>query len=155
MLKGAGASVMLISPEGDALKYVIQLEFPATNNIAEYEGLVNGLRLAKDLSIWRLLIRRDSQLVAKQVQKEYDYNNDMMVGYLVEVRRMEKLFDGFEVWYVPRLDNHTVDHLAWIASSRAPTPPDVIVEILFKSSMKAEESTSEVGADLMVIDEST
>jgi ribonuclease HI len=52
MLKGVGASVMLISPEGDALKYVIQLEFPATNNIVEYEGLVNGLRLAKDLSIW-------------------------------------------------------------------------------------------------------
>jgi hypothetical protein len=42
---------VLIPPEGDALKYAIQLEFPATNNIAKCEGLVNGLRLAKDLSI--------------------------------------------------------------------------------------------------------
>jgi ribonuclease HI len=50
-LKGAGAGVVLIPPEGDALKYAIQLEFPATNNIAKCEGLVNGLRLAKDLSI--------------------------------------------------------------------------------------------------------
>jgi ribonuclease HI len=50
-LKGAGASVVLIPPEGDILKYAIQLEFSATNNIAEYEGLVNGLRLAKDLGI--------------------------------------------------------------------------------------------------------
>jgi ribonuclease HI len=50
-LKGAGASIMLIPPKGDALKYDIQLEFPTTNNIAEYEGLVNGLRLAKDLGI--------------------------------------------------------------------------------------------------------
>jgi ribonuclease HI len=42
---------MLIPPKGDILKYAIQLEFPVTNNIAEYEGLVTGLRLAKDLSI--------------------------------------------------------------------------------------------------------
>jgi hypothetical protein len=92
--------------------------------------------------------------VANQVQKEYDYNNDMMVGYLAEVRRMEKFFDGFEVRYVPRLDNRDADHLAWIASSRASTPPDIIVERLFKPSVKPEESTSEeVGANLMVIDE--
>jgi hypothetical protein len=50
-LKGAEAGVVLIPPEGDVLKYAIQLEFPATNNIVEYKGLVNGLWLAKDLSI--------------------------------------------------------------------------------------------------------
>jgi hypothetical protein len=50
-LNGARASVMLIPPEGDVLKYAIQLEFPATNNIAEYERLVNDFRLAKDLGI--------------------------------------------------------------------------------------------------------
>jgi ribonuclease HI len=43
---------MLIPLEGDILKYAIQLEFPATNNIAEYKGLVMGLLLAKDLGIW-------------------------------------------------------------------------------------------------------
>jgi hypothetical protein len=51
-LKGAGARVVLIPPEGDILKYVIQLEFPATNNIVEYDGLVTGLWLPKDLGIW-------------------------------------------------------------------------------------------------------
>jgi ribonuclease HI len=50
-LKGAGAGVVLIPPEGDILKYAIQLKFLATNNIAEYEGLITGLRLAKDLDI--------------------------------------------------------------------------------------------------------
>jgi hypothetical protein len=44
-------------------------------------------------------------LVAKQVQKEYDCNNDKMAEYLAEVRRLEKFFDGFEVRNVPRLDN--------------------------------------------------
>jgi ribonuclease HI len=50
-LKGVGAGVMLIPPEGDIMKYAIQLEFSATNNITEYKGLDNGLRLAKDLGI--------------------------------------------------------------------------------------------------------
>jgi ribonuclease HI len=68
-LKRVGAGVMLIPPEGDILKYAIQLEFRATNNIMEYEGLVTSLRLAKDLGIRQLLIRGDSQLVAKLIQK--------------------------------------------------------------------------------------
>jgi hypothetical protein len=55
-----------------------------------------------------------------------------MAEYLAEVRRMEKFFDGFEVQYVPRLDNHDADYLAWIASSRAPTLPDIVIEKLTK-----------------------
>jgi ribonuclease HI len=51
ILKGADADVVLIPPEGDILKYAIQFKFVATNNIAEYEGLVTGLWLAKDLDI--------------------------------------------------------------------------------------------------------
>jgi ribonuclease HI len=50
-LKGARAGIVLIPPEVDILKYAIQLEFSATNNIVEYEGLITGLRLAKDLGI--------------------------------------------------------------------------------------------------------
>jgi hypothetical protein len=42
---------MLIPSEGDILRYVVQFEFPVTNNITEYEGLVTGLWLAKDLGI--------------------------------------------------------------------------------------------------------
>jgi ribonuclease HI len=93
------------------------------------------LPLAKDLSIQQLLIRGDSQLIVKQVQKEYDCNNDKTVEYLAEVRRMEKFFDGFEVQYVPHLNNRDANHLAWIASSRPPTPLDVIIEMLIKPSV--------------------
>jgi ribonuclease HI len=42
-LKGAGAGIMLIPLECHMLKYAIQIEFSATNNIAEYEGLITGL----------------------------------------------------------------------------------------------------------------
>jgi ribonuclease HI len=50
-MKGTGAGVVLIPPEGDMMKYAIQIEFSATNNITEYEGLVTGLQLAKELGI--------------------------------------------------------------------------------------------------------
>jgi hypothetical protein len=60
-----------------------------------------------------------------------------------------KFFDGFEVRYVSGLDNCDDDHLAWIASSRAPTPSDIIVIKLSKPSVKLAESISE--ADLIVI----
>jgi hypothetical protein len=77
-----------------------------------------------------------------------------MTKYLAEVRRMEKFFNGFEVRYVPRLDNTDADYLTWIASSRAPTPPDVIIEKLTKYSIKlVEKAIDAAKLDLMVIDE--
>jgi hypothetical protein len=77
-----------------------------------------------------------------------------MVEYLAEVHMMEKFFDGFKVWYVPRLDNSDVDHLAWIASSIAHTTPDVIIKKLTKPSVRpAKEATETAKLDLMVINE--
>jgi hypothetical protein len=77
-----------------------------------------------------------------------------MSEYLAEVCRMENFFDGFEVWYVPCLDNCDADHLVWIASSRAPTLPDVIIEKLTKHSVRpAEEVIDAAKPGLMVIDE--
>jgi ribonuclease HI len=149
-LKGAGADVVLIPLEGDMLKYAIQIEFSATNNITKYEGLVTEIRLAKELGIRRLLIRGDSQLVVKQVQKVYIRNDDKMVDYLAEVWRMEKFFDCFKVRYVPRLHNRDADHLAWIVSSKAHIPSDVIIEKLTKPSIKSVETLSET--NLMIID---
>jgi hypothetical protein len=78
-----------------------------------------------------------------------------MAEYLAEVHKIEKFFDGFEVWYVPRLDNCDVDHLAWIASSRAPTLLDIIIEKLTKPLVwSSEEAIDTAKPNLMVIDES-
>jgi hypothetical protein len=77
-----------------------------------------------------------------------------MAEYLAEVHRIEKFFNGFEVWYVPRLDNQDAHHLMWIASSRAPTPSVVIVEKLSKPLVKSAEGVNEaINQDLMIIDE--
>ena len=73
-LQGASAGVLPVAPSGEHLKYVIQMHFPremSTNNIAEYEGLLAGLRIAADLGIKKLIVRGDSQLVIRQVNKDY------------------------------------------------------------------------------------
>jgi hypothetical protein len=67
---------------------------------------------------------------------------------------MEKFFDGFEVRYDPHLDKCDTNNLEWIASSRAPTPPDVNIEKLTKPSIRlVEEAIDATKPDLMVIDE--
>ena len=62
-LHGAGAGVLLVAPTEEHLKYVVQMHFPreaSTNNTAEYEGLLAGLRIAADLGVKKLIIRGDS-----------------------------------------------------------------------------------------------
>jgi ribonuclease HI len=68
-LKGAGAGVHLISPTGEQLKYVLQIFWKVSNNEAEYEALLHGLRLAASLGIKRLLVYGDSAVVINQVNK--------------------------------------------------------------------------------------
>ena len=58
--KAGGAGVVLISLEGEILKYAIRLEFPSTNNEAEYEALLMGLSLARALEANTLIIQADS-----------------------------------------------------------------------------------------------
>src|SRR5438128_10499511 len=62
LMEGAGPGIVLISPTGKRLKYVLQIHFPASNNAAEYEDLLHGLRSAISLGILRLAVPWDSQL---------------------------------------------------------------------------------------------
>ena len=65
-----GAGIVLSSPKGDRLRYALQIHFAASNNVAEYEALVHGLRLAKELGIWHILCYGDSDLVVQQCSGE-------------------------------------------------------------------------------------
>jgi hypothetical protein len=63
MLGGLGAGVIFTSPKGDKLLYMLQIHFRASNNVAKYEALVHGLKLAKEIGIQRILCFEDSDLV--------------------------------------------------------------------------------------------
>ena len=85
MKTGAGAGLLFISPLGKHVRYVLRLHFPASNNVAEYEALVNGLRITVELGVRRLDARGDSQLVIDQVMKNYRCHDRKMEAYYDEV----------------------------------------------------------------------
>ena len=75
-----GIGIILTSPEGDLIQQAIRCGFKATNNEAEYEALIAGLNLAKDMGIKKLDIRSDSQLVVNQLLGSYQAIDLKMVS---------------------------------------------------------------------------
>ena len=130
---------MLISPTQDKLYYAVQLCFQrgekVSNNIAEYEGLIAGLKAAAALGVKRLTVRGDSQLLVNFSNKVYEHKDEHMEAYLAEVRKMEKQFLGLELQHVPRGTNKEADDIAKRASKRQPQEPGVFEERLFKPSV--------------------
>ena len=62
MLAGLGAGVILISPTGDNIRYVLQIMYTDYNNAAEYEALLHGLRMATSMGVRWLEVRGDLNL---------------------------------------------------------------------------------------------
>jgi ribonuclease HI len=135
-LQGAGAGVLLVAPTGEHLKYVVQMHFPkeqATNNTAEYEGLLAGLRIAADFGIKKLIVRGDSQLVVRQVNKNYQC--PLMEAYVDEVRKLEERFDGLQMEHIPRAENDIADGLSKRAALKLPVEPGTFVLQLTQPSV--------------------
>jgi ribonuclease HI len=80
-LEGVGAGVLLISPQEEQLKYVLQIHYKGSNNRAEFEALIHGLLIAVSLGIKRLLALGDFKVVIEQVNKEWDCVKDTMDAY--------------------------------------------------------------------------
>ncbi|XP_021802463.1 uncharacterized protein LOC110746545 [Prunus avium] len=115
--KGAGAGIVIITPDGTLLEQAITLGFPASNNEAEYEALLAGLRLANELSIKKLAIYSDSQLITNQASGEYMAKHPRMILYLDKVQELLKAFPTFTIQQVPRAENAHADALASLGSA--------------------------------------
>jgi ribonuclease HI len=140
MKTGAGASLLFISPLGKHVCYVLRLHFPTSNNVAEYEALVNGLRIAVELGVRCLNARGDSQLVIDQVMKNSHCRDRKMEAYCDEVRRLEDKFYGLELNHIARLYNETANELAKIASGRTTVPPNVFCRDIHQPSVKIDDT---------------
>ena len=106
-----GAGVVMLTPERDKIECMIRLDFPTTNNEAEYEALVAGLDLAKAAGAENMIIYCDSQVVTSQVNGDYECRNERMKKYLEEVKSRTS---GLEVKFVQisREENECADRLA-------------------------------------------
>ena len=99
------------------IEHSLTLSFPTSNNQAEYEALLTGLRRAKDLGAREIQIFTDSQHVASQVQGGYQAKNNSLIEYLNLVREHMKKFDRAETTHMPYKQNMRVDILSKLAST--------------------------------------
>ncbi|GJX68394.1 reverse transcriptase domain-containing protein [Tanacetum coccineum] len=137
---GSGAGLILTSPEGTEFTYALRFGFEATNNEAEYEALIAGLRIAEQMGIKNLQANVDSRLVAKQVNGTYITKEADMIRYLEKVRTLTNGFRMFSIKQVPRSENKKADALSKIAStSFAHLSKQVLVEELKEKSINEVE----------------
>jgi len=115
-LRGSGAGIVLEGPEGVLIEQSLRFAFKASNNQAEYEALIAGMLLAKEMGITRLLVKSDSALVAGQVTGEFQARDPQLAKYLEVVQSVAKNFVLFEFVHVPREQNCRADLLSKLAS---------------------------------------
>jgi ribonuclease HI len=125
-IQGAGAGIVLISPQGDKLKYMLWMSFPqASNNEAEYEALLHGMKMEKACGATQLKIFRDSNLVVQQVMNKCDAISDNMTAYRNLYYYLKGTFKGCEVSYISKASNEEADNLANIGSQCLTVPQGV------------------------------
>jgi len=95
----------------------LMFAFKASNNQAEYEALIAGILLAKEMVARVLMAKSDALLVTGQVTGEFQAKDPQMVAYLEYVQELKGSFVSFEVVHVPREQNARADLLAKLASS--------------------------------------
>jgi ribonuclease HI len=115
------------------------LEFNCTNNIAEYEALLLGLRKLKARGIRRAVLKSDSQVITCHVDKSSRARDPKLEKYLDTVQRIEASFEGFSVKNIPRGENEQADLLTKSAAQGLPLPSEVFFETLKVPSVELME----------------
>jgi ribonuclease HI len=115
----AAAAAVVSTPEGEVLDEAAELLGRATNNVAEYRGLLLGLRRARELGATEVEVVNDSELVAKQVTGAYKVKHPDMRPLHAEALAALGSFDRWTVRSVPRAQNAQADALVNAALDRA------------------------------------
>ncbi|XP_008240624.1 PREDICTED: uncharacterized protein LOC103339121 [Prunus mume] len=110
------AGVVIESPQGQRWQFAFQLDFKCTNNQAEYEALIIGLEILKEMKVTRVLVYGDSQLVINQLTGEYQCTSENLTMYYVTALNMADEFSKISFVHVPRAKNHEANEMAQVAS---------------------------------------
>ncbi|GKE63291.1 reverse transcriptase domain-containing protein [Tanacetum coccineum] len=136
----SGAGLMLIDPEGKEYTYALRFEFETTNNEAEYEALLAGLRIAQEMEITKVAIFLDSQLLVNQIKGTFAAKHTSIKDYLQKVKPALRGFKEYTVEHVRRNQNkkaYTLRKLASITFEHL--TKEVLVEVLTKRSIEEKE----------------
>ncbi|XP_026396237.1 uncharacterized protein LOC113290862 [Papaver somniferum] len=115
--EGAGIRIEITTPTENRLVYAFRLEFEQyTNNIAEYEAVIHGLHLARELGLLDVRLTSDSQLVIRQIELKYQTLDPVLSSYLKLTQEHTSKIDNVTFRDVCRKDNRHADALAFISS---------------------------------------
>ena len=114
----SGAGIILEGPRGITVEHALRFNFKASNNQAEYEALIAGLKLAKEMGAQRVKCYTDSQLVQGQVSDRFQAKETALLKYYQQVKALADDFASFEVHHIPRENNTQADLLSKLASTR-------------------------------------
>ncbi|GJV12569.1 reverse transcriptase domain-containing protein [Tanacetum coccineum] len=116
-IDGSGSGLIITNPEGVEFTYALRFRFDATNNEAEYEALIVGLRIAEQMGVKNLQANVDSRLVANQVNVTYIAKEPGMIKYLEKVKALTSTFKEFSIKQIPRGENKKADALSKMTST--------------------------------------
>ena len=107
-----GAGIVLRRPDGSVVARGGAFLGSDTNNVAEYEALLWGMRAALALGATELLVRADSELVIKQLRGEYRVKNEGLKPLFGQAQALRRKFSWIEFTHVRRAENADADALA-------------------------------------------
>ena len=132
--QAGGAGMVLHSPKGDKIECIVRLDFPMTNNEAEYEALIMRLDLANSVRATNLVIYCNFRVVNNQVNGDYECKNKWMKKYLEQVKgRVSSLQVKFG--QIPRKENEHANRLAKTASAKHMLVPSHVLSFVQVSSL--------------------
>jgi ribonuclease HI len=108
----AGAGAVIVNPAGHIVAKIGKFLGEETNNVAEYMGLILGLKRAKAMGIKELEVLADSELVVKQVKGEYAVKAEHLAPLHAEAVALFKAFDQIEIRHIPREENGQADAMS-------------------------------------------
>ena len=108
----AGAGAVVLDGEGRVLARLGRFLGKQTNNVAEYQGLLLGLRRAHQMGAREVEVRADSQLLVRQLQGKYAVKNEVLKRLHEEALAMLRSFDRYELLHVPREQNALADEMS-------------------------------------------
>jgi ribonuclease HI len=108
----AGAGAVLTDGKGNVLARLGRYLGRQTNNVAEYQGLLIGLRRAQEMGAREIEVRADSQLMIRQLKGEYAVRNAALKPLHAEALRLLRSFGNFELEHIPRAENSLADEMS-------------------------------------------
>lgn len=115
----AGYGVVLADAQGKTIQESCECIGEATNNEAEYRGLLAGLQIAAGRGVKELVVRSDSELMVRQLTGRYKVRKSNLIPLFIEAQRLLRGFGSWKAEHIPRAQNAHADRLANEAMDRA------------------------------------